>query len=48
VTTVPQFSGANSGSANAASVKLNHGGMTASTQATYDNPKAAPSNFQVV
>jgi hypothetical protein len=48
VTTVPQFSGANSGSANAASVKLNHGGMTASTQATYDNTKAAPSNFRVV
>jgi hypothetical protein len=48
VTTVPQFSGANSASANAASVKLNHGGMTASTQATYDNTKAAPSNFRVV
>lgn len=48
VTTVPQFSGANSGSANAASVKLNTGGMTASTQATYDNTNAAPSNFQVV
>jgi hypothetical protein len=29
-------------------VKLNPVGMTASTQATYDNPKAAPSNFQVV
>ena len=48
VTTVPQFSGANSASANAASVKLNHGGMTASTQATYDDTKAAPSNFRVV
>lgn len=48
VTTVPQFSGANSASANVASVKLNHGGMTASTQATYDNTDAAPSNFRVV
>jgi hypothetical protein len=48
VTTVPQFSGANSASANAASVKLNHGGMSASTQATYDNTKAAPANFRVV